>query len=388
MSDLYLLEPTAGLAWYPFAQCRPVAELRAGAWLVRERWEAIAGGETRAIFGPDHLLSFSEEGCPPVTARAAVDGSALIGRSDFAPSGVAPELGDAPARLVNDGETVGWWVPAGARWEGEADGPEVPVDGMILHGAFDLVTALEHFLVADVADFTHERGDELPQGSVVIGDPGDVILLGAVVEPGVTFDVRHGAVVIEQHAYVKGGSRFEGPVYVGPGTEILGGALHHVSVGPRCKVRGEVAATTFVGYANKAHDGFIGHSVIGRWVNLGAGTTTSNLKNTYGPVRLTVADTRIETGRQFLGALVGDHTKTAIGTLLETGSVIGMGANVFGPPRPPKYVPPFAWGLDGATMDRQGFLTVAARVMPRRQVEVTDAVREHLGTLYDRATGR
>jgi hypothetical protein len=127
--------------------------------------------------------------------------------------------------------------------------------------------------------------------------------------------------------------------------------------------------------------------VLGRWVNLGAGTTTSNLKNTYGPVRLRVAGERLETGRQLLGTLFGDHAKTAIGTLLDTGTVVGVGANVFGEVRPPKFVPPFAWGGSGSRMEREGFLAVAERVMPRRQVSVTDAVRAALGAIYDHATG-
>ena len=103
-------------------------------------------------------------------------------------------------------------------------------------------------------------------------------------------------------------------------------------------MHGEIATSAFLGYANKAHDGFVGHSVVGHWVNLGALTTTSNLKNTYGPVRLVVGDRRIDTGRQYLGTLFGDHAKTAIGTMLGTGTVVGTGANVFGA-APPKHVP-------------------------------------------------
>jgi hypothetical protein len=143
-----------------------------------------------------------------------------------------------------------------------------------------------------------------------------------------------------------------------------------------------------VGYANKAHDGFVGHSVIGRWVNLGAATTTSNLKNTYGPIRLTVGGERIETERQFVGTLFGDHAKVAIGTYFETGSLVGAGANVFGPNRPPKYIPPLAWGCDGQVVSRDGFLTVAERVMQRRQVTVTGEIKESLTRLYEHATAR
>ncbi len=386
MTDVHLIDPPVGSAWYPFGHCRPIAELRAGAWLIRERWEAVAGGETKSIAAAPHLRGFAEDGVPPVATPGPVAGPAVVGRSDFAPSGEPVALPDAPARLVNDGETVGWCVPAGTTWTPDATYPdEVAIDGLVLHGAYDLVTALEHLLVADAADFTHERGDEIPDASVVIGDPADVVLLGALVEPGVTFDVREGAVVIEQHAYVKGGTRFEGPVYVGPGTAVQGGLIRHCSIGPRCRIRGEVQSAVFLGYGNKVHDGFVGHSVVGRWVNLGAGTTTSNLKNTYGPVRLAVAGERIETGRQFLGTLFGDYAKTAIGTLLDTGSVVGAGANVFGTVRPPKYVPPFAWGDGRARVERDGFLTVVNRTLPRRDVQVTDAVRASLSAIYDHA---
>ena len=386
MTDLYLLEPDLSPAWFPFGSCRPICELRAGVWLIRERWEAAAGCESRTIFGPEHLHTFVEDNVPRVGAQEPVPGPAIVGRSDFAPIGDDLELPGEAARLVNDETTVGWWVPARTTWDGNGeDWPTVEVEGVVLHGAYDLLTAMEHLLAPDTVDFTHEAGDELPPGSMVVGDPGDVVILGAAVEPGVTFDVRRGVVVVEQNAYVKGGTRLEGPVYIGPGSEVLGGSIHASTIGPRCKVRGEISDSAFLGYANKGHDGFLGHSIVGRWVNLGAGTTTSNLKNTYGPIRLAVGENEIETGRQFLGTLFGDHVKTAIGTMLSTGATVGTGANVFGYTSAPKHVPPFAWGNTGDTMQRGGFLKVAERVMPRRQVEFTDYIRSMLETIYDYA---
>jgi hypothetical protein len=150
-------------------------------------------------------------------------------------------------------------------------------------------------------------------------------------------------------------------------------------------VRGEVTTSVFLGFSNKAHDGFVGHSVIGHWVNLGALTTTSNLKNTYGEVALEVSGTRLPTGRQFLGSLIGDHAKTAIGTMLATGTVIGAGANVFGEVRPPRYVPPFAWGAGGPErLTEDGFLKLAERVMPRREVAFTPERRASLAATYRR----
>jgi UDP-N-acetylglucosamine diphosphorylase/glucosamine-1-phosphate N-acetyltransferase len=389
MTDLYLLEPPLSIAWFPFQDCRPVAELRAGAWLIRERWEAVADAETRQLFGPTHLHGFVEDGVPEVTGGHAVRGPALIGRSDFAPAGVRPNLPAGPARLTHDGAVVGWSVPEGVEWrEGPVDWPGVEIDGLLLRGAFDLITALELLLAPDAADLTVESGDALPDGCVVIGEPSDVVLLGATVEPGVTFDVREGAVVVERRAYVKGGTRFEGPVYVGPGTEVHGGQIRASAIGPRCKVRGEISSSVFLGYANKVHDGFVGHSVVGRWTNLGAGTTTSNLKSTYGPVRLSVGADTIETERAYLGSLIGDHAKTAIGTLLQTGAVIGTGASLFCDHRAPKYVAPFAWGGDSAArMQREGFLATAARVLERRKVPMTDDVRRMLERIYHHATG-
>lgn len=389
MASLYLLEPPPSDSWRPFIDSRPIAELRAGAWLIRERWQGVTDSETTAIFGPSHLHGFVEDGAPPVRAAEPVTGPAFVVRSDFAPTGIPLEEMDESVLLTNDDATVGWYVHDGETLDPSAlptDWDEVDVEGLPLHGAYDLVTALELFLEGDVGDFAGENTQEIPDGSIVIGEPDHLCLLGAFVEPGVVFDVRHGSVVLEQNVTVRSGTRFEGPTYIGPGAEIVGGEIKRTSVGPRCRVRGEVQACVFLGYANKGHEGFLGHSAVGRWVNLGAGTTTSNLKNTYGPVRLDVGGRRVETERQFLGTLFGDHAKTAIGTMLSTGTIIGTGANVFGNDRPGKFVPPFAWGLRDETMDREGFLRIAERVMPRRDVEVGKDVLDMLRAVYDHAT--
>jgi UDP-N-acetylglucosamine diphosphorylase/glucosamine-1-phosphate N-acetyltransferase len=256
-----------------------------------------------------------------------------------------------------------------------------------LRGTYDLLTALEQLLPADCTDFLVAPHPGVPEGSLVLGDPAHLISLGASVEPGVVFDLRQGAVVLDQGSEVRSGTRLEGPIYVGPGTKVLGGFLRGSVFGPECRVRGEISASVFLGFANKSHDGFVGHSVIGQWVNLGAGTTTSNLKNTYGAVRLEVDGERIETGRQNLGSLIGDHAKTAIGTMLGTGTVISAGANVFGPSVPPKFVPPFAWGCVGTErMSEDGFLRIAERVMVRRNVVFSVDRRESLRRAYQRST--
>jgi UDP-N-acetylglucosamine diphosphorylase/glucosamine-1-phosphate N-acetyltransferase len=384
---LYLLDPDPAPAWAPFAGVRPLSELRAGAHLIRERWETFVGAEATEVLALPHLAGFAEPGIPPVRARHAIAGPAVIGSSTFAPRGIAPALPAAAARLVSRGITVGWAVPAGTTWEGPqpvAQAVEVP--GVVLHGVFDLLPALNQLLPEDLQAMLGDS-DPIPAGSIVIGDPAAVAVHTAGVEPGVVFDVSNGPVVVESGAEIRSGARLEGPLWIGANTRVLGGDIRGSAIGPRCNVRGELSACVFLGYANKSHDGFVGTSIVGRWANLGAGSVTSNLKNTYGPVRLDVAGTAIETGQQFLGSLLGDHAKTAIGTLLVTGTVVGAGASVFDDVRAPKYVAPFAWG--GGTderMTRDGFLKTVERVLPRRDETLTPEMREVLGRVYDWAT--
>jgi UDP-N-acetylglucosamine diphosphorylase/glucosamine-1-phosphate N-acetyltransferase len=381
---LYLLDPEPAPAWVPFAGIRPLSELRAGAHLVRERWETFVGAEATAVFALPHLAGFSEPGVPRVEARRPVAGPAVIGSSTFAPRGLAGPLPDAPARLVHDGITVGWAVPAGSTWTGPvAHAQAVSVDGVLLRGVHDVVRALEQLLRDDVLHLLGDS-DAVPKGTTVLGDPAWISLREAAVEPGVVFDTRNGPVVLEGGVEVRAGTRLEGPLWVGANTRLVGGPIRTSAIGPWSVVHGEMSTTVMLGYANKSHYGFVGHSVLGRWVNLGAGTTTSNLKSTYGLVRLEVAGTRLETEQQFLGSLIGDHAKTAIGTLLDTGSVIGAGASVFDDVRAPKYVAPFAWGGSASErMTQEKFLAIVERVLPRRHVELTEPMRSYLTRAYD-----
>jgi UDP-N-acetylglucosamine diphosphorylase/glucosamine-1-phosphate N-acetyltransferase len=386
-APLVLLEPEDAVAWAPFHGARPVCELRAGLWRIRERWEAVLGVATSAIVG-ESSLGFIEIDTPESRSAEGLRGPLIVARSDFAPAGTRMSLGADIRRLTSGGVTVAWIIPDGEPWHADLLGASQEIDGILLRGSFDLVTALEQLLEHDCADFLTGPTDLLPGNTTVLGEVGRVRSSGADIEPGVVFDVRHGVVVIDRGAEVRSGTRLEGPCYVGPGARVLGGFIRTSILGPRSVVRGEVSSTIFHGYANKAHDGFVGHSVIGRWVNLGAGTTTSNLKNTYGTVRLSIAGTVVETGRQFLGSLVGDHAKTAIGTMLPTGTVIGAGANVFGEGLT-KYVPPFAWGADGVEqLTEEGFLRIAERVMPRRDVAVTEERRASLVAIFRRLSVR
>lgn len=387
-APLLFLEPASGPAWAPFLGARPIAELRAGAWRIRDRWARALGREGTAHLG-ETATAFSEPDALPSLGAAGAAGPAVIARSDFAPTGLPIVLAPGTRRLEHDGVTVAWIVAAGDAWRGRADaeGPAQEIPGLPLRGAFDLVTALERLLPDDCAEQLDGPPPPVAAGAILLGDAARLRVREATVEPGVVFDTRGGAIVVEPGAEIRHGTRLEGPCWIGRGARLMGGDVRGSVVGPRCVVRGEVSACCFTGYANKGHDGFLGHSVLGHWVNLGAGTTTSNLKNTYGAVRLRLDGAELETGRQFLGTLFGDHAKTAIGTMLPTGTVVGAGANVFGPGLG-KWVRPFAWGAAGeALLDAEGFVRVAERVLPRRDIAVTDAIRTSLRAIHARLAG-
>lgn len=383
MTQLVLLEPEDPEGrWQPFSGVRPVAELRAGAWRIRDRWECALGLKALTIMG-SRVAGFVDVDSPEVVAPRAMTEPAVVAASDFAPSLDRITMRPGVTRLVSAGRTAARVIrPDRVAPTLDDDGPAMEIAGSWLSGTHALLDALEAFLPTDCDAFTGGTGAP-PDGALILGDPALVRSASTDVEPGVVFDVRGGAVVIQAGAEVRSGSRVEGPCWIGEGARVVGGFVRRSVIGPHAVVRGEISSSIFTGYCNKAHDGFVGHSVLGHWVNLGALTTTSNLKNTYGTVRLDTPSGLFETGRQFLGSLIGDHAKTAIGTMLSTGTVVGAGANVFGDSHPPRWIPPFAWGPDrGRQTSQDGFLAVAHRVMPRRNVTVTPAHEAWLASLY------
>ncbi|MFH1068775.1 MAG: putative sugar nucleotidyl transferase, partial [Candidatus Glassbacteria bacterium] len=214
----------------------------------------------------------------------------------------------------------------------------------------------------------------------------------AEIHPQVVIDTHHGPVTIEKGALVFPHSRIEGPCYIGPDTHILRGNIREgCSFGPSCRIGGEVEESIIHGYSNKCHDGFLGHAYVGEWVNLGALTTNSDLKNNYGTVEMYMPDrdgkwSYTDTGGTKVGSFIGDHTKTSIGTLLNTGSNIGIMTLLMGNGKVlPKYIPSFAWFLEGAVSSGFGFgklMETARLAMGRRKKELSEADRRLLEYLH------
>jgi len=400
MTTLFLYDAPEDLERFlPFSLSRPLGELRYGAFLLRERWSALLDLPAAGSVSPHaHLVDFAEAGAPPVVATPGEKSEPrLLLRSTFAPASGARFPADPAdrARFTDAaGATVGFAIPRRVDWPGlaaAAEWPAASVEGKLLAGAWDLVGDLATVLPADLERMrSAQAGGAIPRGTVVLGDPGLVLAAEAAVEPGAVFDVRKGPIFLSPGVEVRSTARLAGPLAVARDARLVGGEVSGSAIGPKCVVRGEISGTVFLGYANKSHDGFVGSSAVGRWVNLGAGTITSNLKNTYGPVRLDLGAERVETGMTFLGTLFGDHVKTAIGTMLPTGAVLGTGANVFGTRRPAGRVHPFAWGTDEAGRITAGrmFLQTASRVLPRRDVAFDAATQAWLSAVYTHATGR
>ncbi|MEK7298469.1 MAG: hypothetical protein AAB066_01105, partial [Candidatus Margulisiibacteriota bacterium] len=210
-----------------------------------------------------------------------------------------------------------------------------------------------------------------------------------VIEDFAVLNANNGPIYIDSDVVVEAHTRIEGPAYIGRGARIMGGKITASSVGPHCKVAGEVSHSVFLSHSNKAHAGFIGHSYIGQWCNLGAMTTTSNLKNTYGNIRMQTPAGVIDTGQRFLGAVLGDHVKLGIGTLLGAGTLIGYGSSLTGPDSHNKWIPPFSWGTAGdyTRHELHMFLKTARAAMLRRQVDLHQDEAQVIMQYYERPEG-
>jgi UDP-N-acetylglucosamine diphosphorylase/glucosamine-1-phosphate N-acetyltransferase len=214
----------------------------------------------------------------------------------------------------------------------------------------------------------------IEEPSALRGSRKDVfIAAGALVHPMVVIDASNGPVVIDEGAEIQPFTRIEGPCYIGKRTILLGAKCREGNtIGPMCRVGGEVEESIIQGYSNKYHDGFLGHAYVGEWVNLGALTTNSDLKSDYSNVTVVMdGKTSINTGSTKVGAMIGDHARTSIGTLFNTGAYVGAMSLIMATGRPlPKFIPSFSWFLDGAVTEGFGKerLLAASRIaMSRRK---------------------
>ena len=253
---------------------------------------------------------------------------------------------------------------------------------------WDTFSLMKKYIESDFINFfSKDRVDNLDLYSNVTAIRKDKIYLGnnIILNPGVVLDASNGPIIISNNVKVHSNSVLEGPLYIGESSEISPLALirGNTSIGPFCKIGGEVACSIFHGYSNKVHHGFIGHSYIGEWVNIGAGTNNSNLKNNYGEIKILFNNKVINTKLQFMGVLIGDYSRIAIGTNLNTGTNVSLGSNIFNYKLDQRYIKPFSWGADKkVSFDK--FIETIEKMKARRDKNISNIEKDYLRFLYQK----
>ncbi len=383
---------------------RPAFDIRTGARTTLERILNLSPGHPARLAGlivPDRLAQLTREAHPNVPINAEFDAgeTAVLFNGRWArcqPAASALSVGEA---LIEPG--------SGTLLAAHAKGTDIPrlvagdLSGMSIqefstsqaritrelisrpwHVRSDRDATLTfdlHALLIDRADIG-TRDDSKPTPQIWLAP-------SSYVHPSVIFDDDPGAIIVDDNATIRPGAIIVGPAYIGPNSSVLEHSLIKAgtAIGPSCKVAGEVAGTIFQGFANKAHDGHIGDSWIGQWANLGAGTTNSNLLNTYGEVIVRTETGHERTGEQFLGAIIGDHVKTAICTRIMTGAIMNTGVMWASARAVTGSIPAMAWVTDeGQRKFRQEkFLEIAQTVMARRGVQLGDGYTAAIRTLLE-----
>lgn len=349
----------------PVTYTRPVAEIRIGMCTMRERWQAFIPGEY-SWETEDYLSKKFPLRAAADTLRIAAN---VVADAPLALAVAALKGGEA---LYRDDVLIAVRGTEGIRKEYQGN-------VLLINHLWDIFQMNDAVLRADFARIAPAGKGRKPSPTVtIIGDPANLFIhADAAPVEGCTINVNKGPVYIDRDAEVMEGACLRGPIYVGPKSIVKMGAKIYgaTTLGPGCKVGGEVNNAVMLGYSNKAHDGFLGNAVVGEWCNMGAGFVASNLKNDYSEIKLWnyPAHRFLRTGLQFCGVIMGDHTKAGINTMLNTATVLGVGVNIHGAGFPRPFLASF---LEGSTagfseIPMPKFFQTAKTVMARRGIELT-----------------
>ena len=375
-----------GVHLAPLCDLRPTCDIRTGVRTTRERWEAALGTHTVGVQVPEYLAALCRETEPDIAVNAPMPGDILLvnGRCPLPPAGAADlQPGEA---IVDPSGAVVCMVIDGAH---ATRTPTTPPHTHTLDTPSLLTRpwSFRDFRDAAIAADLHDLApatSPIPDGVTLIGDHAVHIAPDATVAPTAVLDATHGRIYLGPCATVQPQAMLVGPCAIGAGSTVLAKALMkaNTSIGPVCKVAGEVGGTIIQGYSNKGHDGHLGDAWLGEWVNLGAGTTNSNLLNTYGNISAaaTPGGEREPTGHTFLGCVLGDHVKAAICTRIMTGSIVHTGAMWAASAPITGCVRPFAWVTDAGEQSYRAdkFIETARAVMGRRNLSLSEACAARL----------
>lgn len=368
----------------PFTFTRPVADIRVGILTIREKWEQYLGSTTTTI---------TEDYLSDKYPMVEMDENVLI-NSSYLPNAELTEmikgLGENQAIFKNE-DVIAFYTQNAQDDIDFESFSAIEYDDEILkiEHTWDIFSKNGAAIEDDFELLTQGRQSQpIPRSNNVISGHNIFIEEGAKLEFAI-LNASSGPIYIGKDAEVMEGSMIRGPFALcDHATVKLGAKIYGpTTVGPHSKVGGEINNSVIFGYSNKGHDGFLGNSVLGEWCNLGADTNNSNLKNNYAEVRLWDYNTETfaKTGLQFCGLMMGDHSKCGINTMFNTGTVVGVSANIFGSGFPRNFIPSFSWGGNGGftTYLTKKAFEVAEVVMSRRDIELTDADKSILEHIFE-----
>jgi UDP-N-acetylglucosamine diphosphorylase/glucosamine-1-phosphate N-acetyltransferase len=326
----------------PLTYTRPVSEIRIGILTIREKWEKFLGASC-SYFTEEYL---SQKFPLKENAGSLFIASNICPDKDLVNAVKALKDGEA---LVRNGEIISFCGHSELIKTRKWTLKEYSAPVFEINHVWDIFRKNGEAITADFELITKGRKSQtLSKTVTVIGDVSLVFAEEGVCAEACVINTKGGPVYLGKDAEIMEGSAVRGPFALCEHSTLKLNAKIYgpTSIGPQCKVGGEVSNCVIFGYSNKAHDGFIGNSVLGEWCNLGADTNSSNLKNNYANVKLFsyAEDKSMDTGLQFCGLIMGDHSKSGINTMFNTGTVVGVGANIFGGGFPPAHLPSFSWG--------------------------------------------
>jgi UDP-N-acetylglucosamine diphosphorylase/glucosamine-1-phosphate N-acetyltransferase len=379
---------------YPLTLSRPVDDLRTGILTTAKKWCLELKSTSYSRITNPHLTNVfasaapnKSENCIWLNSRYLPDNT-LLEKIHNLDEGTCIQNGSTVIAAHVNGALSLEWINAGQPRFNSLMVLEAPAFKCI-ENLWDLFLMNGDEIRADVKRLNYPGSDNNFTSEAIFKNRDQIFIDdGAVIEPGAILMADKGPIYVGKGATVMAGALIKGPAAICENATIKMGAKIYpdTTIGPVCKVGGEVHNSIFHSYSNKGHDGFVGNSLIGQWCNLGADTNTSNLKNNYSTIRITdwQSGEQIETGQQFFGTVMGDHTKTAINTQLNTGTVCGVSCNIFAGDFPPKFIPSFSWV--GSNVIQPYKLDKAYEamdaMMARRKVELTEDYKALIGHLF------
>lgn len=381
----------------PLTLTRPTDDLRVGILKIREKWLNHLETKSFTRIAPDHISKM------PETVSIDKNESCIWINSRYLPSKEVTasilELDDDQA-ITNQDEVVAIRISGEKSLELHSSKSfdikklqfsSHQIDCSSIRYLWDMLSLNAAEITADIALLSPNSllKKRTLSNCITVNEENIFISDKATIEPGCIFNASYGPIFIGANATIESGSIIKGPVAVCEGATIkMASRIYDgTTIGPVCKVGGEVANSIFHSHSNKGHDGFVGNSLVGEWCNFGADTNTSNLKNNYSQVKLPHWETQElhESGVQFFGTVLADHSKTSINTMLNTGTICGISSNIFSSGFPQKYIPSFSWLSDSGveTYDFEKAIIAMKAMMKRRNVELSQEYYEMMKFIFE-----